>query len=322
MFRDRQSIKNMLLFGALLLFVRVVVLIAVGYAVKEKAFTDDWIGIMSFITAPFQILSGNNEGGFNYWPPLFPILVAMIGQPLNALVSDYYTVRGVSIAFELLCWPMIWVVAGRLCNDRPATQRGVALAYILAPVAIMTTSIMGQDETVALAFILLASLAILGGRLGLACLICGLGVVSAKVYLLIPLTALVLGTPGKPTTRLLRAGFGLLPIVVVYGYVGLLQIGSSNEALGLIDEAQRDTGVALLDFHPEGPACGLRVGPSAQSLRVVGRMGQVCVGRRGTGGFAAHSVLGPTRPRGLGKRTAAAHHHRHDAFGLSAFLPL
>lgn len=237
----------MLAFGMALLFSRVFIMWLMGVLVAERPFTDDWRGILSFIRQPSQILDTNVPTNRAYWPPLSPYLFAVVGRPLQSLgLSDYYTVRSTSIVYEVLAWPMLWLIAERLLHS-PRKLSAFAIAYIVAPTAIAATSLFGQDESIALCFILAASLLVLHRCYAAACLVCGLGAVCAKVYLLVPLVAIWLGADANLRAFILRGLTGLLPSVILYGYVLI----GNRLGLDTVNQEVAATSGSLVDFTPD-----------------------------------------------------------------------
>ncbi|MEM0913825.1 MAG: hypothetical protein AAGB29_06075 [Planctomycetota bacterium] len=241
----RNQIQCMLWFWLLLAASRFAAIFALGQFLNGQHFTDDYRGVLAMVDSPMQILLARSEGGFAFWPPFFPVLVFLIGKPAGVVLSDFYLIRTISVAFELLAWPLVWLCVMRAFAMSTRQVSAFAFAYILAPVAWMSTSVMGQDESVALLFIAGATLLAMNKRWTLAALACGLGAVSAKVYLAIPLAAFVLLPWDSWLGMVKRAAIGLLPIVLVYGFVAVMQL--------LRVPVETDgTGVAILDFTPIG----------------------------------------------------------------------
>jgi hypothetical protein len=87
----------------------------------------------------------------------------------------------------------------------------------------VTTTIMCQDEAISMAFLAAVSIAICKDRRRLAILLCGVAVVIAKIYFLVPLVGL-LGLPMNRSWRnwVADAATGAAPILAVYGLQAIL----------------------------------------------------------------------------------------------------
>ncbi len=199
--------------------VRVGIMLAMGWLTGGRHFTDDWKRQLGFLDDPFQILMARKGHGYAHYPPLQPIVTWLMATPFTGL-SSFYTIRCFSILGELLAWPLIWALFLQAV-PRTRTQRILALTYVLMPVGWLTTSLFAQEEPLSL--ICLAGVLLLAwkGRFDAAAILSGIGVVTAKVYFLIPLLALVL-SPSLSDRRgiLRRAALGAAPIIVIYGFVG------------------------------------------------------------------------------------------------------
>jgi hypothetical protein len=139
--------------------------------------------------------------------------------------------RMTAFAIELLAWPFLWWIIATTVSGRD--RHLVAIAYILAPVCWVCSAIMAQDEVVSLVVFAAVVVALLKNRTRLAILLCGIGVVAAKVYFLVPLVGLL----GVATGRTWKEWFtdalvGFAPIVAVYGFQALWagQAGVASEA--------------------------------------------------------------------------------------------
>jgi hypothetical protein len=131
-------------------------------------------------------------------------------------------------AIEVLAWPLIWWI---IVNSAPGRARHLlAITYIAAPMCWISTVIMCQDESISLLFFAAIVVALLKSRLRLAICLCGIGVVVAKIYFLVPLVGL-LGIPANRSWKewTWDAVTGWSPILAVYGLQAVL-VGQAGAA--------------------------------------------------------------------------------------------
>jgi len=219
--------------------VRIGVMLAIGWVTGGRHFTDDWRFLMGFIEDPFQILLARGGEGVPYRPPLEPIVDFLFGYPFARFLPSFYSVRCASILQELVAWPIIW----RLLTTGVSTlenQRLLALTYVLMPVGWATTSLFAEEEPLSLMLLAAIMLLVLKNRYRSAILVAGIGVVTAKVYFLIPLLALIAG-PRTASLKELgrRLVLGATPIMLVYGIVQFALFRQNKPA-------------PLLEFTPHG----------------------------------------------------------------------
>jgi len=201
--------------------VRIGIMLAMGWLTGGRHFTDDWKRQLGFLDDPFQILMARKGHGYAHYPPLQPIVTWLMATPFTGWLSSFYTIRCFSILGELMAWPLIWALFLQAV-PRPRTRRILALTCVIMPVGWLTTSLFAQEEPLSL--ICLAGVLLLAwkGRLDQAAFLSGIGVVTAKVYFLIPLLALVLSPSLQDRRAILRRAFlGLVPIALVYGFSGV-----------------------------------------------------------------------------------------------------
>jgi hypothetical protein len=137
--------------------------------------------------------------------------------------------RATLCVVELIAWPLMWNIIAATTTGR--SRHFLAIVYIVAPICWVTTVIMCQDEMISLAVFAGITLALLKNKTRLAIFLCGMGVVVAKVYFLVPLVGLLGVAAGRTWRRWLEDVLvGLAPIAVVYGLQALL-IGRAGVAV-------------------------------------------------------------------------------------------
>jgi hypothetical protein len=102
---------------------------------------------------------------------------------------------------------------------------------------------MAQDEVVALLFVLATVWLLAGGKPISALIACSFGVASGKIFLAVPLAALIVLLPGRPLWKKAVAGAG--PAAFFYAWA-------------FVASAVGGTRIPLLDFNP-GVACSISV---------------------------------------------------------------
>ncbi|HZI94315.1 MAG TPA: hypothetical protein VFE84_08730 [Patescibacteria group bacterium] len=204
---------------AALAAVRILVMLGIGWLTGGRHFTDDWVFELGFIKDPFQILMSREGEGAPYQPPLAPFMSFLFGAPFVGLLPSFYAIRCFSILGELAAWPIVWRLLTTAVGSI-RTQRLLALTYVLMPVGWATTSLFAEEEPIAMLCFAAIMLLVLKGRIKWAILLASIGVVTAKVYFLIPLLALTAGPkPGSLKEWLRRLALAVGPIALVYGIV-------------------------------------------------------------------------------------------------------
>jgi hypothetical protein len=216
-----------------LLLIRVAQLAAIGWFTGGAEFAND-VGMQrTYAADPLQLLLGRSTT-FEVFPPLFPVVLWAIHTPLSWLLTQFYSMRATLCVVELLAWPLLWGIIAHAATGR--NRHLLAIAYIVAPICWVSTVVMCQDEMISLAVFAGMTLALLKHKSRLAIFLCGVGVVVAKVYFLVPLVGL-LGVPRGRTWRewLYDLLVGLAPIAAVYGLQAVL-IGRAGVAVETFQE--------------------------------------------------------------------------------------
>jgi len=213
-----------------LLLVRVLQLLTIGWFTGGTEFSDDVHFYRVYAADPLQLLLGHSTT-YDVFPPLFPIVLWSIHTPLSWILSPFYSMRMSVCLIELLAWPLLWWIITSTATGRK--RHLLAIAYIVAPVCWVCPVIMSQDEVVSLFVFAAVVVALLKNRTRLAILLCGIGVVFAKIYFLVPLVGLLgVKTDRKWRDWLQDALVGLTPIAAVYGLQAVLvgRAGVATEA--------------------------------------------------------------------------------------------
>lgn len=213
---------------SILVACRFALLILLASATHAAEFSDDIGFLVTFASSPFSLIDGSAWYPF---PPLISFLMAFFAKPLLLFLPKWYAMRISFMLFEMISWPILWSLICYTTNSQ-RVRCFLGITYIVAPVSWMASVVMCQEETISLVFFSLIVWAILKKRPMLAVFLCGLGVVSAKVYFLIPLCVLCALLPTKPYSQTFkRAALGFLPIIIVYGCKALLSMDSTGQGL-------------------------------------------------------------------------------------------
>jgi hypothetical protein len=214
-------------YACALVLVRVLQLIAIGLFTGGVEFASDIQFQRIYVTDPLQLLLGRSTT-YDVFPPLFPLALWSIYTPISWALSPFYAMRLAMCAIELLAWPLLWWIIASKATGR--TRHLLAISYIIAPISWVSAVIMCQEEVLSLGFFAAVTVALLRNRTRLAILLCGVGVVVAKIYFFVPLVGLL----GVPANRSWKewwrdVAIGWSPIVAVYGLQAVL-IGQADVA--------------------------------------------------------------------------------------------
>jgi hypothetical protein len=220
----------------LMLGTRATFIFAIGWLTHGSEFTSDIHFQEVYAADPFQLILGRPTT-WAVFPPLFPLLLSAVYSPLSLVLPTFYAMRATMCCFELLAWPLVWWIIAT--NIQGTMRHLVALAVVFAPICWVSSSVMCQDEAISMGFFAAIIIALLRHRLGLAMFLCGVAVVVAKIYFLVPLVGLIGLAADRSWGTWLRQGLlGIAPIIAVYGLQALLT-------------SRQDQGVkAFADFAP------------------------------------------------------------------------
>lgn len=215
---SRFRITEGLIFGGFFLISRLLMLGILAWVVGCQELSDDVDMHMDLIRAPFEILSGNTTF-YGQHPPFLPVFESLTGWPFQLFLKDFYAIRIMSIVYEGLTALFFWLVLLEMCVVK-RTRWFLLIAFFAMPACWMSSVIMAQDEVIGAAFLTAIFWLVTRRKSTQAIALCGFGVVAAKVYLIVPLLALIIINRKRSIWVRLVAGFG--PIFLVYGWVWFL----------------------------------------------------------------------------------------------------
>ena len=211
----RLDIREGLIFSLVLLISRVALLLVLAKLTGASHFTNDSAFHLSMSQHPLEVLQATNHDTAHF-PPLLPVFESSVGYLYQQIFPPFYSLRLLFITFELVAFVLVWRVLSLVFSS--STRRLLAGLWIVMPMTWISSTVMEQEEMLSAAFCAGIVLLILRGRLNAAVVVCSLAVVSAKIFFLVPLLALVVGPSLKPTGSLIhRALLAAGPILLVYG---------------------------------------------------------------------------------------------------------
>jgi len=195
--------KTILLVAAAFVLVRALLLAAVYNISGGTEFTYDVRVHFHLAGAPFEPFSGTRYWAGQY-PPLQGMLEAILLAPLRYLVGDFLAIRTSFIIWEAFSVFLTWLCMERM-NVPARLSRLILLLLVIMPSGWMTSAVMAQEEVMAGAFVAGAMLLWARDRSLLAIALCGLGVGAGKIFLVLPLFAMVLAS--------VAGGGGIRPVI-------------------------------------------------------------------------------------------------------------
>jgi hypothetical protein len=197
-------------YAAVFLASRVVLIAIVWLATRGSELSDDVGMHVEMIHAPLEPLLG--RGAYAQHPPLLALLEGAVFRCFEPWLSTFLAVRCTYVVFETIAAALVYLTMQR-SRGEDAFRGGVLLLTL--PCGFLSSAVLPQDECVAYAFVAAALLAIVAERYAVALAVLSLGVVSAKLMLIVPLAALVALLPApRLATRLVYA---VVPIAVIQG---------------------------------------------------------------------------------------------------------
>lgn|GEM_PF-2282072 len=217
------SVLDLAVLLTALVVVRCVMLFALGGLCDASEFTDDWNWHIAVSERPLMLIQGETLSHGQH-PTLLPIILSPFLRAWRSLLADFYAVRATWISFEVLALFLVWWSALYHLGRR---MRILTFAmWIASPVAWMTTVVMAQDEIVAAAWLAAVLLLLTRKRFALAIGVCALGVAAAKIYLALPLLALIVCLRSPSFFR--RLGLGVALAGGPYVVSALLAVAGNN----------------------------------------------------------------------------------------------
>jgi hypothetical protein len=210
-------------FGCAILVTRFLILLAVGLATEGDEFANDTSILMGFARDPSSLLTAT--AFHSEYPPLLGFAEGVFAYPLALFLPDFYALRATFALYEFLTALVFWLVLTRILESR--NQRIlVAALFAVLPIGWMSTVVMAQEEIIVAFFIALTLLLLVERRHYAALVVCGLGVATAKVFLILPLAAAIVLLREKPFLK--RVAAGLTPVAIFYGLVLIFSVASDR----------------------------------------------------------------------------------------------
>lgn len=203
-------------FVALCLLSQLVLLAAVLRLTGGREFTLDAPMLMGLARHPLEVLGGRTAT-YGQHPPLLGLLIAAAVLPASWAVSDMAALRLGLVVWSAIGCGFAWAALRALV---PAHRRRWALvAVVVLPTCWYTPVVAAQDEVIAAVFVVAVLWLVGTRRWPSALVLCGVGVAAGKIFLAVPLLALVVLVPWG--TLLRRAAAGLVAPAAAYGWVTL-----------------------------------------------------------------------------------------------------
>ena len=175
---------------------------------------------IAFIGSPLAVMSYQYPG-YEQYPPFLPMLEAAIGYPLHFIFPNFITVRLVMIVFDVIAGGLFFLLLEKLGLE--GLRKGLCLAgYLILPMGWITSVVMAQDDFIGAAAVLAPIILLLSGQLAVAFFLCGMGVLTAKLFLMLELATLLAFVPRKRLFSCAAAAF--VPIALVYGALTIHRI--------------------------------------------------------------------------------------------------
>ncbi len=213
---------------------RLILLVLLFFVSGGQELSNDTKMHVAFLGSPLAVLSYQFPG-YEQYPPFLPMLEAAIGYPLHFIFPNFVTVRLVMIFYDVIAGGLLFALLGKLGVQ--GSRKGLCLAgYVLLPMGWMTSVVMAQDDSIGAVAILIPIILAMSGRLTAAFFLCGLGVLAAKLFVMLELVTLLAFCPRA--RRLTSAAIAFAPILVVYAGLSLHRLANGFP-------------LPLLGFHPD-----------------------------------------------------------------------
>lgn len=135
-------------------------------------------------------------------------------EPVDQSTNDFYNLRIVLIFYDVVAAALLWLAL----NGNEVTRRErilLGLTYLILPSQWMSSVVMAQDEVIAAAFLVGILLCVSKGQNIPALLVASLSVAAGKIFIILPLIALILLLPTPSIVK--RLVLGSLPMILAYG---------------------------------------------------------------------------------------------------------
>lgn len=230
-------LKEGAIFALSFALTRLALLAILAFAVKGQEFTNDVELHMALVREPFNQLLGLPYSAPvpGAQAPLLGLVEGIFAYPLQLFLSDFYALRLTYIIYETLA-ALFFCLTLRTLFPQSRARIWALLGFALMPMGWMTSVVMAQDEVISEFFLALVLWLFATERRKAAVFVCGLGVAAAKIFLVLPLLALILVLPQQGIMQRILIGF--MPIAVIYG-------------IGTVATLLRGSDIPLASFTPE-----------------------------------------------------------------------
>lgn len=178
---------------------------------------------MGMVRSPLSVLLYTIPA-YEQHPPFLPVLETVIAYPLQLFLPDFIAIRLLMISYEIALGYIFFRTIRPLSFGD--VRKGLCLAaFIALPTGWMTSTVMAQDDSIAACAFLLPLLCYITGRKRLGLFFSGVGVVAAKLFIVLELFSLI--PLSKRRNLIADASIGLSPIVLVYGAMTVHRIYNS-----------------------------------------------------------------------------------------------
>jgi hypothetical protein len=205
--------RGLISFATVVLLSRLLLLSILSAITHGHELSNDVQMHMSLIRHPSAVLLYTIPG-YEQHPPFLPFVETWLGYPLQLVLSDFFTLRLVMIGYEVGLACLFFNLLQRL-EIRGMRRNLCLVAFILLPSGWMTSTIMGQDDSIAACAFILPILLYACRRRGAALFLSGIGVIAAKLFIALDIVVLLATCTRRTITRSVLLALG--PIVLVYG---------------------------------------------------------------------------------------------------------
>jgi hypothetical protein len=204
---------------AVALGVRLVLLACVAPALRVSEFADDTLYYRVLIRQPSMLLTGHivkdMEGGVIY-APFMPYGIAFPGRFFADAFGFSVGHRLGMIVYDVLAVTLALGIAWRLSSPPKGVKDWlIAFAFTVVPGSALASAIWGQEDTLAATWGALCLLAITSRRPVLAAGLAALGVFTIKMFAVLVVFGIWLGTPDR---RRAIAVAGIIPVLLLMGF--------------------------------------------------------------------------------------------------------
>ncbi len=186
---------------------------------------------------PFAVLQGLADLTVSSYPPLQGVLEWPLFHAFTLVMPEFVAFRLMFSLIELVAFIVMLAVLDRVELPRGIRLLIVAL-FIIGPHQLLTSSVFVQDEVICQLFVVLAAWYLVQGRKSMALVMLGLGVLTGKIFLILPMFYL---------TVFHRPFFSRVAWTDAYAWVLVLGVYGLNVFWALSNEGN----VPFVGFSPE-----------------------------------------------------------------------